>query len=116
MPRGRRLRLTGLVLAVLFLGAVGGAADLDALLFHAGRARDPYTGVHYEPAGTANHHADHCLLTFRIHSGRRAAPLRFLVRFEAIPQHATPARPAAAPHRFHPGRHQESRAPPASLA
>jgi hypothetical protein len=107
-------RLAAFLLAALFVGAVGGAADADALLFHTGHGHAALMGPHYEPGGSPDHHADHCLLTFRIHTGRRPAPRRFPVRFEGIPQHAAARRPAAAPHRFYPGLHQESRAPPTS--
>ena len=116
MPLRRRAapRLTALLLAALFVGGVGGASDLDALLFHRAGTPDA-AATHYEPAGTSNHHADHCLLTFRIANGSRAAPLRSLVRFQGIARHAAAPRPAAPPH-FFPGLHQDSRAPPVSLA
>jgi hypothetical protein len=115
MPPQLRSRFVALLLAAHTLGAVAGAADLDALFFHTGPARAALMGPHFEPAGTADHHADHCLLTLRIHSGRRSAPPRFPVRLEGIPQHAPARRPAVAPDRFFPGLHQESRAPPAPL-
>jgi hypothetical protein len=108
-------RATALLLAALFLGGVGGSSDLDALLFHGAGAPAASAGPHFEPAGAASHHADHCLLTFRIANGSRAAPLRSLVRFQGIARHAAAPRPAAPP-RFYPGLHQDSRAPPAPLA
>jgi hypothetical protein len=116
VPRRQRAgsRLTAVLLAALLLGAAGGAADVDALVFHTGHGRATLMEPHYEPAGTTNHHADHCLLTFRIHTGRPAPPPRFPVRSEGVPQHAATRRPAAAPHRFFAGLHQESRAPPTS--
>jgi hypothetical protein len=109
-------RATALLLAALFIGGVGGASDLDALLFHGAGVRAAVAGPHFEPGGTTDHHADNCLLTFRVANGRGAAPLSFPVRFEGIPQNAAPARPAPAPQTFLPGLHQESRAPPSSLA
>jgi hypothetical protein len=111
-----RSRVTAILLAALFLGGVGGASDLDALLFHGSGARAASAAPHVEPAGTWNHHADHCLLTLRTSNGDRAAPLRFPVRFEGITQHAAALRPTAVPPRFDPGLHQDSRAPPVSLA
>ena len=113
--RRRSLRATALLTAALFLGGIGGASDLDALLFHgAGAAGAP--GTHYEPAGSAHHHADNCLLTLRAASGRGAAALDHSLRFDGIPQHEAAPRPVAAPQRFLPGLHQDSRAPPAVLA
>lgn len=116
LPHRTGLHLTALILAALFLGGVGGAADVDAVLFHGAGAHSAPMGPHYEPAGTTDHHADHCLLGFRISSGRRPASRRCHVRFEGIPQHAAARRPTAAPERFRPGLHQDSRAPPVSLA
>jgi hypothetical protein len=114
--RRLRLRSVAVFLAALFLGGVGGAADVDALLFHAGRAVVPLTGPHYEPAGAPNHHADHCLLTLRVAGGRSAPSAGRMGR--AVVPLRTFAGPtlAAAPLGFLPGLHQESRAPPAALA
>ena len=114
--RRLRLRSVAVFLAALFLGGVGGAADVDALLFHAGRPVAPLLGPHYEPAGAPNHHADHCLLTLRVANGRGSPALGHLLRFEESLSYAAAARPAAAPHCFFPGLHQDSRAPPAALA
>ncbi len=115
MRRGVRSRLSALLLAALFLGGVGGASDLDALLFHQVGAPAAVAATHYEPAGTTTHHADNCLLTLRVASGRGAPPLGFPVRFEAIPLYATAAHPVSAPRSFLPGLHQDARAPPAPL-
>jgi hypothetical protein len=113
--RRRLFRATALLVAALFLGGIGGAADLDALLFH--RAGAPAAAAaHFEASGTTNHHADNCLLTLRVAGANGALPLGSLVRFEGIPQHSAPPRPVAAPQRFLPGLHQDSRAPPAVLA
>jgi len=114
--RRLRPRATAVLLAALFLGGVGGAADVDALLFHAGRPVALLPGPHYEPAGGANHHADHCLLTLRVAGGRGAPSLAHFVRIGALPHAAAAPAPAAAPVRFFPGLHQESRAPPSALA
>ncbi len=74
MRRTVRSRATALLLAALFLGGVGGASDVDALLFH-GAGAPGAAATHYEPSGTTNHHADNCLLTFRVASGRGSASL-----------------------------------------
>jgi hypothetical protein len=113
--RTLRSRVTALLVAALFLAGVGGASDLDALLFH-GAGAPGAAAAHYEPGGAANHHADNCLLTFRVASGRGAAPLSFPLHCEGIPQHAAAPRQVAAPQSFHPGLDQDSRAPPAPLA
>lgn len=108
-------RATALLVTALFLGGVGGASDLDALLFH-GAGAPGAAAPHFESAGTTNHHADDCLLTLRLASSRGAPPLGSPIRFESIPQHAVAPRPVGAPQRFLPGLHQDSRAPPAALA
>jgi hypothetical protein len=112
--RRRARRVAATLLAAFFVGAAGGAADADALLFHRHDTGAALLGPHYEPAGAANHHADHCLLTFRIHSGRRSTCPRYPARLAGVPEYPAARRPAAAPHRFRPGLHQESRAPPTS--
>lgn len=111
-----RSRATAVLLAALFLGGVGGTSVVDALLFHMGRPTLSLTGPRYEPLGAPNDHAAHCLLTLRVASGRRSAPVGHFVRYAALPLVAPAPRPAAAPHRFFPGRHQDSRAPPPVLA
>jgi hypothetical protein len=113
--RALRFRATALLLAALFLCGVGGASDLDALLFHGAGAQGA-AAPHFEPAGATNHHADNCLLTLRLASSRAAPPLGFAVRFEGIPEHTAASLPMSAPPSFHPGLHQDSRAPPAALA
>lgn len=115
MRRIGRSRAAGLLLAILLLAAVGGASDLDALFFHTGRAPGAATGPHYEPAGTP-HHADHCLLSFRIGSGRRPGPRATAIRVQAFVEPPDSRRPAAVPHRFWPGLHQDLRAPPLASA
>jgi hypothetical protein len=115
MRRTASSRILAVLLAALFIGGVGGASDLDALLFHG--AGDPgAAAAHFESGGIANHHADNCLLTLRVASGRGSLPLGSPVRFEGIPQRTAAPRPVAVPRSFHPGFHQDSRAPPASVA
>ena len=115
MRRTGSTRILAVLVALLFLGGVGGASDVDALLFH-GAGAPGAAAAHFESSGTTNHHADNCLLTFRVASGRGSLPLGSPVRFEGIPQHTAAPRPVATPRSFHPGLHQDSRAPPASLA
>jgi hypothetical protein len=113
--RRLRSRATALLVAALFLAGVGGASDLDAVLFHGAGAQGT-AAAHCEPGGTTSHHADSCLLTLRVAGGRGAAPTDSPVRFASIPQHPAAPSPAAAPPTFLPGLHQDSRAPPAALA
>ncbi|HTT66554.1 MAG TPA: hypothetical protein VMF70_00870 [Gemmatimonadales bacterium] len=113
--RSRPFRATALLVTALFLGGIGGAADLDALLFH-GAGAPGAAATHYESTGSTHPHADNCLLTLRVASGRGSLPLASPVRFEGLPQHATGPLPVVVPPTFHPGFHQDSRAPPAALA
>jgi len=105
-----------LFLAALFLGGVGGASDLDAFLFHpVGAAAQVAANVpHVETAGNPNCHTEHCVLALRLANGRIAHTLAVPVRFAGIPLVAVASRPDAAPPRFLPGLHLQSRAPPAS--
>jgi hypothetical protein len=116
MPHRLRSRATTALLAALFLGGAGGASDLDAFLFHRAGATVASGTAHVETAGNPNCHTEQCVLALRLANGRVAADLRVPVRFEGIPLIATTARPAAEPHRFFPGRHRQSRAPPVFLA
>jgi len=116
MRHGLRSRATALFLTALFLGGVGGASDLDALLFHPVGSPVAARVPHIETAGNPNCHTDRCVLGLRLANGRAAPDLRVPVRFEGMPCVATTARPTAAPHRFFPGRHRQSRAPPDLLA
>jgi hypothetical protein len=107
-------RLLAVLVAALFLGGAGGAADLDALLFHGAGGQAVAASTHLEPGGAPAHHADLCLLALRLASGRLSAALTFPVRVEGLPLRGPAASPAAAPARFFPGLHQQSRAPPPS--
>jgi len=107
-------RLLAVLVAALFLGGAGGAADVDALLFHGAGGRAVPAAAHVEAGGAAAHHADQCLLALRLASGRLSTALAFPVRVEGLPLRGAAASPAAAPVRFFPGLHQQSRAPPPS--
>ena len=115
MRRTAFTRILAVTAAALFLGGVGGASDIDALLFHGPGSPGGAAAAHFESAGSS-HHADHCLLTFRVAGGRGAPTASVYIRFEGLPQRAAAPRPADAPHAFHPGLHEDSRAPPAALA
>lgn len=104
-----------MLVTVVLLGGAGGAADVDALLFHGAAGRAAAATPHFEAAGRTGHHADQCLLALRLASGRLAASFAFPVRFEGLPLRGAAAAPASAPIRFYPGLHQQSRAPPSAL-
>jgi len=115
MRHSLRSRATSVLLAVLFLGGVGGASDLDAFLFHH-VGTDVFSNVpRVETAGNPSCHADRCVLGLRLASGSAAHVPALPVRLSAVPAHAAVAQPDAAPPRFHPGLHLQSRAPPSSL-
>lgn len=116
MRRTLASRLFALLVAALLLGGAGGAADLDALLFHGAAGRNAVAAPHFEAGGTSKHHADQCLLALRLASGTKAARSRLPMRLEGTPAPAASRRPVAVPDRFYPGLHQDSRAPPAPLA
>jgi hypothetical protein len=116
MRHGLRSRATALALAALFLGGVGGASDLDAFLFHPVGSSVAAGAPHIETAGNPNCHTERCVLALRLANGRVAPDLRVPLRLDGIPLIATTARPSQEPHRFFPGRHRQSRAPPAFLA
>jgi len=113
MRRHPTSRLFAGLVAALLLGGAGGAADLDALLFH-GAARTAPASAHFEAARTA-HHADQCLLALRLATGAGAAPFALPARAEGMAARPAARRPVAAPERFDPGLHQDSRAPPLVL-
>ena len=116
MRRTLASRLFAALAAALLLSGAGGAADLDALLFHGRAAGTAASPPHFEAAGTTSHHADRCLLVLRLASGARASAVSLSRRFESLQTHAGSRRPATAPQRHDPALHQESRAPPSVLA
>ena len=111
-----RSRATALLLAASFLGGVGGASDLDAVLFHSPGTALAAGVPHIETAGNPNCHTERCVLALRLANGRVAPALAVPVRVEGMPLVAVASRPDAAPHRFFPGLHLQSRAPPVSIA
>ncbi|HXY18679.1 MAG TPA: hypothetical protein VEH83_01640 [Gemmatimonadales bacterium] len=110
------LRLLAVLVTAVLLGGAGGAADVDALLFHGAAGRAAPATPHFEAAGRTGHHADQCLLALRLATGTRAAPIVLPRQFESLPTRGGARRPAAAPERHDPALHQESRAPPSVLA
>jgi len=115
MGRARGIRFPAALVAALLLGGAGGTADLDALLFHRAGGPAAPAVAHLEAGGTTTHHADQCLLALRLASGRLTAAFAFPVRVEGLPLRGAAPAPAAAPIRFYPGLHQQSRAPPSAL-
>jgi len=110
----RATRLSAALAALILFGGETVVPGLDAVLFHSGGA--PAVSVpHVESGATTNHHADRCMLTFRLANGRVTASLGVAIRFEGMALHPAPKAPAAVPLRFYPGLHQQSRAPPAPL-
>jgi hypothetical protein len=108
-------RILAVFVALLFFAGEAGTSGLDALLYHRPGAATAAAVPHVEPGRAANHHADQCLLAFRLANGRVSPPLGIAIRFEGIPSRALAARPSAEPHRFYTGLHEQSRAPPARL-
>lgn len=108
----RCTRILAALLAAPFLAGVAGTSGLDALLFHRGGAPAGSFAPHVEAATGTAHHADQCLLAFRLASGRAAGPPASPVRPEGLRLRAAAALPPAAPPHFTPGLHQQSRAQP----
>jgi len=114
--RPLRSRAIAVLLTALFLGGAGGTADVDALLFHTGRTVVEPAGPRYEPVGAPHDHAAHCVLTLRVATAPRSPRTGRIVRYVGAPLVDPEPRSTAAPSRFFPGLHQDSRAPPAALA
>ncbi len=110
-----RSRAVAVLLALGFLGGMGGTSDLDALLFHRG-ARGPADATHVEAANASGCHADNCMLALRLASSRVAPRLGLLIPFNAIPLYDAAATPASAPRAASTNRQQRPRAPPAPIA
>ena len=116
MRRAPSIRILAVLVAALFFAGEAGMSGLDALLFHGSGAEASVAVPHVEPGSTTNHHADQCLLAFRLANGRVSPSLGIAIRFEGIPSHGVTTRPPAVPHRSYTGLHEQSRAPPAPLA
>jgi hypothetical protein len=111
------VRLAAIAVAALLLWGETGAADLDALLFHSGGTPVAAAINHVESSqSSARHHADHCLVDFRLVARGGAATAEAAGPPAAAPEHAVTLPPVAAPDRFSPGLHERSRAPPPTLA
>ncbi len=111
MGHSRTTRLVAAAAALLFLGGTTAVSSLDALLYHSG-PRTVVTVPHVEPGGATGHHADQCLLSFRLANGRVSAAAPDALRFLSLPSRPAAQPPSAVPVRFYPGLHQQSRAPP----
>ncbi len=116
MRHARTTRLAAALAALLFFGGESAVPGLDALLFHSGGAPSAVVVTHVESGATTGHHADQCMLTFRLAAGRVSSSLGVAIRFEGMASRPAANPPAAVPLHFYPGLHQQSRAPPASLA
>jgi hypothetical protein len=115
--RAGAFRLAALLVCALFFWGQLGAADLDALVFHSGSGAVAVARPHVESNSASQHdHADHCLVAFRLSATVDAGALQPTGPAAIPPEHAALLPPAASPHRFLPGLHQHSRAPPQSLA
>ena len=108
-------RILAVLLAALFFAGEAGTAGLDAVLYHRDRAAASAAVPHVE-RGTTSHHADRCLLAFRLTNGRQSPSLGLAIGLEGVPSRGEPSRPPAEPHRSYTGLHEQSRAPPALLA
>ena len=116
MRRPRASRFVAALAALLFFGGETAVPGLDALIFHSGGAPATFVVPHVESGATTNHHADQCMLTFRLANGRVSATLPVAIRFQGMALRPAAAAPAVEPHRGYAGLHQQSRAPPAPLA
>jgi hypothetical protein len=116
MRHSRVVRLVAALAAAVFFAGESGVQVLDALLYHRGGAPTAVAVPHVESGSTTNNHADHCMLAFRLANGRVSPAIGVAIRIDANAVGRAAPRPAAAPHRVYPGRHQQSRAPPAPLA
>ena len=112
MRRTPSTRILAILAAALFFAGETGMSGLDAVLYHGAGAPASAAVRHLERGRTANHHADQCLLAFRLANGRLSPSLGLAIRFEGIPSHGVTARPPAEPHRSYTGLHEQSRAPP----
>jgi hypothetical protein len=116
MRGAQSTRILAALVATLFFAGETGMSGLDALLFHGPGAAVSVAVPHVEPGNTTNHHADQCLLAFRLANSRITPSLGLAIRFEGLPSHQLTPRPPAVPHRSYTGLHEQSRAPPAPLA
>jgi hypothetical protein len=116
MRRALSIRILAVLVAALFFAGEAGMSGLDALLYHGSGATASTAVPHVERGSTANHHADQCLLAFRLANGRVSPSLGLAIRFEGIPSRGVTAPPPAVPPRSYTGLHEQSRAPPAPLA
>jgi len=117
MKRRTALRLAAILVAAFLLWGETGAADLDALLFHSGGTPVAAAIDHVESSqSSARHHADHCLVDFRLVARSGAAPAEAAGPPPAAPEYVVVLPPAATSDRFFPGFQQQSRAPPLTLA
>jgi hypothetical protein len=111
-PRPFR-RLATLLLTLAFVGGGFGLADLDALLYHGGRADAP-RGPHYDQTGGCGAHAEHCVLGAPVSIRHAARALGSPPITTRSAEEAPPSEPARAPRPADRINLQPTRAPPAS--
>ena len=106
-------RLAALFLALAFVGGGFGLADLDALLYHAGRAEAPQ-GPHYDQPGGCGGHAEHCVLAASASIRHAVAGLESPSIIIRSPERVVSHQPAVSPRPADRINLQPTRAPPAS--
>ena len=115
MRGAQSTRILAILVAAMFFAGEAGMSGLDAVLYHRAGAPASAAARHVERGRGANHHADQCLLAFRLANGRLTPTLGLAIRFEGIPSHGVTARPPAEPPGSYTGLHEQSRAPPPPL-
>ncbi len=111
-----RFRALGVLVAAVQFAAVGGASDLDALVFHPTDRPAPVAVSHVESATGSACHADRCLLGLVLADRGLAAATSAPARAAVPPRRVAAAPAAESPRHFLPGLEQQPRAPPPPLA
>lgn len=106
-------RLAALFLTLAFVGGGFGPADLDALLYHTGRADAPL-GPHYDQPGGCGGHAERCVLAAPASIRHAVASLGSLSITIRSAEPAAQHQPASTPRPADRVNLQPTRAPPAS--
>jgi hypothetical protein len=109
------MRFLAASLAALFFAGVAGTSDLDALLFHPSATRTAVGQPCVVPSDTG-HHADGCLLTFRLGHSRLSPRSSAALRLQPIPVRRAAELSSQIPRRFFSAFFQRCRAPPTPLA
>jgi hypothetical protein len=111
MRRALFRRVGALLLATVFIGGGFGLSDLDALLFHSGRAV-PAEASHFDLPGGCGSHAEHCVLAVAASLRQLGSAARASIPVtRALPAYRI-ATPVASLHSAHRTNLHPSRAPP----